>query len=689
MKSSKVVIIVQAMRSPARRARAWHALLVAGLAAAALAAQPPRSGLDPAGFDRAVRPQDDLFRYVNGAWLARTTIPDDRVTYGGFAEIVDKTDRDLRQLIEAAMARPNRPRGSPAQQIVDLYTSMMNVEEIERRGADAIRPELQRLDAMRTARDVAAEAGYLSSIAAGGPFGGLVGIDPLNPGAPVVRVTQGGILLPDRDYYLKDDPPLAAMRDGYVAYLTRIFELTGRPAPADDARAVLAFETALARASWTEAESRNLAATYTRFTLRQLAAEMPGFDWAAWARPQGIDRSPAVILAQPSFFKAFAALVADTPIATLRAWLLARYVTAAAPYLSRAFDDARYDFFGVALTGQERPRERWKRGVSLVNGFLGDAIGKLYVDKHFPDSTRARVQKILANIIAAYREALKESPWLSAPARREALDKLSALSTGVGYPARWRSYRGLDIAPDDLLGNWQRALTFDNQYRLGNIGGAAGGEWIMPPQTVNAYYSPGANEIVLPAAIFQPPLFDPAADDAVNYGAAGSLIAHEIGHAFDDRGRRYDGSGAVRDWWTPADAQRFEERVARLSAQLERYESLPGVRIDGALTVAETLADLGGLAVAFRAYRRSLESRQAPVIDGLTGDQRFFMGWAQMWRSKERDAYVRSTSQTNPYLPPMLRANAAVRNIDGFFDAFGVKPENRLYTAPAERIRIW
>ena len=664
-------------------------VLAGVLAAVILLAQGPRSGLDTAGFDQALQPQDDLFAYVNGAWLKRTTIPDDRVTYGGFAEIVDKTDHDLRRLIEEIAARPNRPRGSAAQQIADLYASMTNVAEIERRGASAIQPQIQRLDALRTTRDVAAEAGYLSSIAAGGPFGGLVGIDPLNPGAPVVRVTQGGILLPDRDYYLKDEPALAAIRAAYVRYLTRIFELTDRSAPADDAKAVLAFETALARISWTEAESRNLAVTYTRFTLRQLASEMPGFDWGAWARPQGIDRSPAVILAQPSFFKAFAALIPEVPIATLRAWLLARYVTAAAPYLSHAFDIARYDFFGVTLTGQERPRERWKRGVSMVNGFLGDALGKLYVEKHFPESTRSRVQRILFNVIAAYREALKNADWLSAPARREALEKLAALSTSVGYPARWRSYRGLEIAPDDLIGNWQRALTFENRYRLGNIDGTSGGEWAMPPQTVNAYYSPGTNEIVLPAAILQPPLFDPQADDAVNYGAAGSLIAHEIGHAFDDRGRRYDRDGAVRDWWTPADAQRFADRAGRLAAQLDRYEPLPGLRVNGALALAESLADLGGLTVALRAYRMSLGDGRAPVIDGLTGDQRFFMGWAQMWRSKERDAYVRSTLQTNPYLPAGLRANAAVSNVDAFFDAFGVKPGNRLYRAPAERIRIW
>jgi predicted metalloendopeptidase len=366
-------------------------VLAACLAGAALA-QAPKSGLDVAGFDHALRPQDDLYGYVNGAWLKRARIPDDRVTYGAFAEITEKTDIELRAIIDEIAARPNRARGSAAQQIVDLYASTMNVARIEELGVAAIRPQLQRIDAIQSARDVAAEAGYLSSVAAGGPFGGTVGIDPLNPGVPVARVTQGGILLPDRDYYLTDDPALAAIRVQYVHYLTRIFELTGRRAPGDEAQAVMAFETALARILWTEAESRDLSTTYTRFTLRQLAVEMPGFDWAAWARPQGIDRSPALILAQPSFFKAFAALVPTVPLTTLRAWLLARYLTAAAPYLNKGFDDARFDFFGGVVTGQQLPRLRWKRGVGIVNAFLGDALGRLYVQKHFPQSARARVQ---------------------------------------------------------------------------------------------------------------------------------------------------------------------------------------------------------------------------------------------------------------------------------------------------------
>ena len=616
-------------------------------------------------------------------------MPGDRVSYGAFIEVSDRTERDLHALIEELAAKPNRPRGSAAQQIVDLYTSTVDEARLEQVGAAALRPEIERIDAIQSTRDLAAEAGYLSSIAVGGPFGGTVGIDPLNPGAPVARVTQGGLLLPDRDYYLKDDPALADVRAKYEQYLARIFTLTGRKSPADDANAVLGLETALARVSWTEAESRNISATYTRFTLRQLATEVPGFDWLAWAKPQGIDRSPAVILAQPSFFKAFAAMVPEVPLETWKAWLVSRYVTAAAPFVNKAFDDARFDFFGTILTGQELPRVRWKRGVSMVNAYLGDALGRLYVEKYFSATSRARVQKMLANVLDAYRTALRDADWMTPKTRREALDKLAAMSTSVGYPERWHDYSSLVIKPDDLLGNWQRALKFEGQYRLGNVAGSAGGEWLLPPQTVNAYYSPTANEMVIPAAVLQPPIFDVEADDAVNYGAAGALIGHEISHAFDDRGRNFDAAGQSRDWWTAPDAEHFGELAGQLVRQLSAYEPLPGLHVNGALTLNESLGDLSGLTIAFRAYKLSLKGGKAPVIDGLTGEQRFFMGWAQIWRAKERDEYVRSVLQTSPYLPAALRANAAAANVDGFQDAFGVKPGSRLYRAPGERVRIW
>jgi len=650
----------------------------------------PRAGLDPSAFDRAFAPQDDLYAYVNGGWLRETSVPPDRVSYGAFAEIADKTEADLRTLIEEIAARPSRPRGTSAQQIADLYASVVDERGIEELGTKPIEPDLHRIDAIATTHDLAGEAGYLSSIAAGGPFGGSVGRDPMNPGAPVARVTQGGLLLPDRDYYLAPDPGHADVRARYEQYLERIFSLLGRESAKADATDVLTLETALARVSWTEAQTRSAASTtYTRFTLRQLATEMPGFDWAAWAHPQGLDRSPVVVLAQPSFFKAFAALVPQVPLATWKAWLLARYVTAAAPYLSSPFDLARFDFFGTVLTGQELPRTRWKRGVAMVNAYLADAIGQLYAERHLTSAARVRAQRILDQVMAVYREAIRNSDWMSARAKREALAKLSSMQIRLGAPSEWRSYNGLDIRRDDLFGNWQRALQFESRARLADLAGTTGAVWALPPQTVNAFYSPPSNEIVVPAAVLQPPIFDVGADDAVNYGAIGAMIAHEIGHAFDAQGRQFDAVGTPRDWWTPEDEARYMQRVDTLVAQLGRYEPLPGVHVNGTLTSAEAIADLGGLTIAYRAYRRSLKDATAPVLGGLTGDERFFMGWARIWRAKERDDYVLSQLQVSAHLPPRIRANATLVNVDAFYSAFGVRPDHRLYLPPGERVSIW
>ncbi|HEX4568641.1 MAG TPA: M13 family metallopeptidase N-terminal domain-containing protein, partial [Vicinamibacterales bacterium] len=430
------------------------------------AALTANSGLDPAAFDRSRAPQDDLYAYVNGGWLRDTPMPADRVTYGAFGEISDKTERDLRALIDEIRARPNRARGSPLQQVADLYASVVDEQRVEELGRTPIDPELKRIDAVASTHDVAVETGYLSSIGAGGPFGGTVGRDPLHPGAPVARITQGGLLLPDRDYYLSTEPAHADVRSKYERYLARILSITGRDSPERDARNVLALETALARASWTEEETRRAAPEmYTRFTLRQLAAEMPGFDWQAWAHPQGLDRSPVVILAQPSFFKAFSEMMPRVPLDTWKAWLLGRYVTAAAPYLSARFDRARFDFFGTVLTGQEIPRTRWRRGVAMVNAYLPDAIGRVYADRYFTSAARIHAQRIVDDVIVAYRAALRDSDWLSARAKREALAKLSAMEVRLGAPTAWHSYSGFEVRTDDLFGNWQRALAFEARQR--------------------------------------------------------------------------------------------------------------------------------------------------------------------------------------------------------------------------------
>jgi len=665
-------------------------LLLAGAAAAAAGPPALKSGLDPASFDTSVRPQDDLFRYVNGAWIAKTDIPPDRVTYGVFDELTDQAEQNVRTLIEDLIAKgPHKP-GSSAQQITDLYRSMLDEDRTERLGLSPVLPELKKIDAIRNARDFAIEAGYLASVAGGGPFGGSVGLDPRDPTRLVVQIAQGGTLLPDRDYYLSNEPRLIEIRRQYQSYLAQLLGLAGRSHAETEAAAVLALETALARAEWPLADSRDPAKTYNWIGLGDLDSKMPGFDWMAWAKPQGIDRAQGLVLAQPSFFKAFAAMVPATPLETWKAWLVTRHLTASAPYLSRAFSDLRFDFFGRVLSGQESVRVAWKRGVGLANSFAGDAVAKRYVQQYFSPAARARAEKLVSQIVEAYRLTIRDLDWMSAPTRRGALEKLFTLATKVGYPDQWRDYTGFVVKADDLIGNLQRGRKFENEYRMATVRLTADhGNWLITPQTVNAYYNPMLNEIVIPAAMLQPPLFDMDADDAVNYGAIGAVIGHEIGHAFDGLGRQFDASHHARDWWKPADEAEFRTRALRLISQFDAYSPAPGLHVNGLLTLGENVGDLGGLSIAHRAYLLSLKGKPPPVIDGLTGDERFFLGWAQIWRSKMRDEYVRQMVLAVPYAPPAFRANGPLSNLQGFYDAFRVKAGDKLYREPGDRIKIW
>jgi predicted metalloendopeptidase len=665
------------------------AVCVAGAIAAAAPAAQHRSGLDPATFDRSVRPQDDLYRYVNGGWLDGTVMPDERVVYTAATELQERVEQDLRALIEEIAARPDRRPGSAAQKIGDLYTSIVDTAHLEALGHAPLAPELSRIEGARTPGELAAVAGHLSATSTAGPFFGTVAVDPRN-GARVVHLSQGGTLLPDREYYLSLAADFPRLRREYRNYLAHIYRLVGRAAPDADADAVLAFETALARAQWTQTESRDAARTSNPYTLDRLAAEMPGFDWRAWARPQGFDRASTIVVAQPTFFRRFAELLPGTPLSTLQAWLAGRYITALAPYVSEAFNVARFEFFGRTLTGQQEHRPRWRRGVSLVSEYLGDEIGRRYVQRHFPATSRTRVQAIVVQVVRAYRDAVRGSTWMSPRARAEALNKLATLSAKIGYPDRWRTYRGLEIRAGDLMGNVQRAQRFANAYRMSRVGARRDrDDWLMTPQTVNAYYSPAENEIVFPAAILQPPYFTAGADDAVNYGAIGAVVGHEIGHALDDRGRRYDARGAARDWWTPADEQAYGHVTRALVEQYYGYRPQPGMRVNGALTLGENAGDLAGLAIAFRAYQRALGGRPSAVVDGFTGEQRFFLGWARIWRSLERDEYQRQMLLNSPYAPAPFRANGPVSHLDGFHAAFAVGPADRLYRAPEGRVRIW
>jgi len=549
---------------------------------------------------------------------------------------------------------------------------------------------LGRIRGVRSTSDLSAVAGYLGFLGTGGPFATTVVTDAADVNRLIVQVNQGGTLLPTRDYYLSDQPQFATIRSKYLAYLTTIFRLAGAADAWRDAQSVLGIETAIARSQLSPADSRQAARTPQILTLRELTSKMPGFDWKAWARPQGVDHAAGVALLQPDFFAQFAALVPAFPLDDWKTWLTARYVTAMAPYLSSPFVDARFDFFGRELTGQSAPRVRWKVAVALVSSLLGDALGRLYVEKQLPPQARARVESLVATLLKADRQSVADASWLAQATRTEAVAKLSRVTARIGYPDRWRDYSGLEIRADDLAGNVQRARRFDSDYRLTRVSAAVAGEWLTTtPQTVNAYYNPALNEIVLPAVMLQPPLFDLDADDAVNYGALGATIGHELAHALDDRGRRYDSRGEVRRWWSAADEQEYAGRVNQLIGQFSAYQPLPRLPVNGELTLGENAGDLAGLTLALRAYRLSLAGRPAPAIDGFTGEQRFFLAWARMWRMKVRPDYLREWVLTFPYAPYEYRANGAVRNLSAFHDAFGVTANDRLFRAPTDRAVIW
>ena len=651
-----------------------------------LAADGPvlQSGLDLATFDRSVRPQDDLYRFVNGKWLDAAVIPADRVTYGTFSELADRAEMDVRRIIERLDGRA----GAEAQ-IRDLYASMMDEERIEALGAAPIQKELDQIAAIDSASGLARLIGHLSAMNAGGPFGASAARDANNPNGLIVTITQGGTLLPERDYYLEADDTSRAIREQYLAYLTHIFTLAQWKDPPGQAQAVLTLETTLARAQQPHADLQ-VRPTRKPLKLREAERDLPGFAWSEWGKPQGLDHATLIVFEGSDFFRSFAATVSSVPLDTWKAWLAARYITASSIFISRAFADARFEFFGRVLSGQEAPRERWKRGVSMVNAHLGDAMGQLYVRAHLPDSSRQRVRGIVRTIVDAFRDAVDEAAWMTAEARGQARQKLDFLHAGVGYPERWRRYDGLRLRADDLLGNAQRAHKFENDYRMMRLRRQFEPRyWLMPPQTVNAYYTPSRNEIILPAAMLQPPLFDPGAEDAVNYGGIGAIIGHEIGHAFDGRGRRFDAFGRVEDWWTAQDEAAFQERAGRIVEQFNGYSPLPGRFVNGELTLGENIGDLGGLAVAVRAYRLSLKGRPSPVIDGFTGEQRLFLRWAHIWREKIREEYLRQTLFLNQHAPPRFRVHGTVVNLDAFHDAFGVKPGDGLYREPSRRVRIW
>jgi putative endopeptidase len=651
-------------------------------------------GIDVTGMDRSVRPQDDFFRFVNGSWADRTPIPSDLSSYGTFAILRDEAAAAVREIVEGAVTE-KAAAGTMTQKVGGFYSSFMDTARIESLGVQPIARELAAVNAIASVADL--PAAFLHAAASGVtvPLAIGVGQDPKDSNQYAVSISQSGLNMPDRDYYLRPDDKFAGIRKAYADYIAQLLTFAGQRDPRGAADRILAFETGLAEKQWDRARNRDRNATYNRMTLPVLEALAPHFNWPAYfssALKGGSvgDRVKDAIVRQPDYLKALDAALAATPLSTWKEYLTFSWLNAYSEYLPTTFVNAQFQFFGGVIGGREENRPRWKRGVSAVEAAVGEPVGRLYIDKHFKSDAKTRVDALVRNLLAAFKVGIDELEWMSPATKAQAQAKLAKYSLKIGYPDQWRDYEGLQVSDNDLVGNVMRSQQFDHAEMWGRLGKPVERwRWGMFPQTVNAQYSSTNNEITFPAGILQPPFFNVDADDAVNYGAIGAVIGHEISHGFDDQGRKSDGDGNLRDWWTSEDARAFEARATRLGAQYESYTPLPGMKINGRQTMGENIGDLSGIAVALRAYHISLQGRPAPVIDGFTGDQRFFMGYAQIWRFKERDAALRNQLLTDVHSPGMFRAFIPLTNIDAFYSAFNVQPGDKLYRAPADRVKIW
>jgi putative endopeptidase len=662
-------------------------------AAPATAAPAPapalKSGLDLSGFDRNVRPQDDLYRFAGGAWLANTPIPPDRSNYGAFIILDDRAQEEVKQLIVAASEKPDRPVGSDAQKVGDFYLAYMDTARVESLGLAPLREELARIDSISTARDVARYIGHSQTLGVALPFSWTSTPDNKNSSVYIGSLYQNGLTMPDRDYYISPDPKYARFRAAFTQYAENMLARAGERNAKSAAARIAALETRIANYQWTKTQNRDPVKTYNPMTLPEYQKLAPGFDWLAFfegmnAPVQKLD------ISQPTFIRGIAQLVKTVPIADWRVYFKFQLLDDYAPALSAQFADLEFDFHQRTLNGVPEPRPRWRRAVDSMDGNMGELVGKMFVESHFGAAAKERMLQLVGNLLAAFDSSIDALEWMSPATRGEAKKKLAKITVKIGYPDQWRDYGPLQIRRDDLIGNLVRAAQFNHQRLVRRTGGPVDkGEWLMTPQTVNAYYNPTTNEITFPAAILRWPFFDMEADDAVNYGGIGSVIGHEISHGFDDSGRQFDGDGNLRDWWTAEDGARFKERAQRLVRQFGGYKVLDDRPLNGELTLGENIGDLSGMAVAFKAYQRSLAGKEAPVIDGFTGEQRFFLGWAQVWRRKYRDEELLKRLVTDPHSPSEFRANGPTSNIDAFHDAFGVKPGDRMYRLPEERVKIW
>lgn len=650
----------------------------------------PRSGLALDELSNEIRPQDDLFRYVNGEWIARTEIPEDKARWGSFHLLAEQAEKDVRAIIlESQDAEP----GTEARKIGDLYASFMDTERIAERGTEPLVDQLARVDAVSDVASLLRLVGELERDGIGGIVELYVEPDPGNPQRYLPFFIQGGLSMPDESYYRLDS--FEETRQALRQHIERILTLAEVAEAADAAERVVALETELASHHWDNVRSRDAVATYNLKTWDEVVA-LAGVDLAPWLEgvaPHHPDAFAEIVVSQPSFIEALGTVLTEQRLDDWKAWLRFKIVHAAAAFLPESFVDENFSFYGTQLTGVPVNRERWKRAVGLVEAALGEVVGKVYVERHFPPAAKTAMDELVANLIEAYRQSISQLEWMSPETRERALAKLDAFTPKIGYPVKWKDYSGLELDAADLVGNVRRAHVHEHDRQLGKVGQPIDrDEWYMTPQTVNAYYNPLMNEIVFPAAILQYPFFDETRDAAANYGGIGAVIGHEIGHGFDDQGSRFDGDGSLRDWWTDADREAFEQRTKNLIAQYDALvpQGLPEENhVNGALTIGENIGDLGGLGIAIRAYRLSLGDAEDPVIDGMTGIQRLLLSWAQIWQQKSRDAEAIRLLTIDPHSPNEFRCNQIVRNIDAFYEAFDVTEGDALWLDADQRVTIW
>ena len=647
-------------------------------------------GVDLEGMDRSVKPGDDFFRYVNGKWAASTPIPADKTSFGAFGLLGDLSEARVRAILDRWAANKNLKAGTDEAKVAALYRTFLDEAAVEKLDAKPIEPHLDAVKKAKTHEDIARLMGKSASSFGRALFSAFVSDDAKNPEKYTLYVSQAGISLPDREYYLRDN--FKPQKERYQKYVADMLRLAGWEEPEKNAADIVALETKIAEAQWTRAESRDRDKTYNPMTIAELEKYAPGFPWTVTFKEAGLDKIDRAVVRQNTALPKLAKIYADTPVETLKAWSAFNIVDDAAPLLSKRFADTQWEFRSKFLGGAQEQRPRWKRAVAAAEGTLGEAIGRTYVAEYFPPESKAKMEKLVADLRAAMKQRIEKLEWMSPETKAKANEKLVKFGVKIGYPTKWRDYSKLEIKEGDLVGNAERAAKFEWAFDVARIGKKVDDdEWGMTPQTVNAYYMSTKNEIVFPAAILQPPFFDPNADPAVNYGGIGAVIGHEITHGFDDQGRKSDGDGVLRDWWAAADAAKFEAQATKLGAQYEafKFPQFPELHVIGKNTMGENIGDLGGILLAYEAYKISLKGQPSPVLDGFTGEQRVFLGWGQVWRTLFRDDALRQYLMTNSHSPGMIRAFAPLRNVDEWYEAFGVKEGDANYVKPEERVRIW